>query len=470
MQITETVNEGLHREFKVVIPQGDLDKRLTTRVEEIKPQMSLKGFRPGKAPLSHLKKTFGKQIMSEIVEQAVSESSQKAVADNSLKPATPPSIDLVSELAQVMDGKSDLEFTVKVDLMPEFDVTDPSKLHVERLVADVTDAEVDEAVERLAQQSRSYTPRGDGEKAEKDDAVVIDFVGSIDGTEFPGGKADDFNLTLGSGQLIPGFEDQLIGAKVGDEREVKVTFPTEYQEASLAGKDAVFVTKVKQVSKPDELQIDDELAKKLGLDSLGTLKERVREQLKSDFSRASRLHMKRRILDALDEAHDFALPPKMVEAEFDGIWRAVEAELQREGKKPEDEGKTEDELKKEYREIAERRVRLGLVLAKLGEQNGITVGAEEVNRAIAQRARQFPGQEQQVFQFYATNQQAQAEIRAPLYEDKVVDFIAELATVTDKTVDRETLFMDPDEAAEKMKAEKTEKPEKKTKKAKKSDE
>jgi trigger factor len=470
MQITETVNEGLHREFKVVIPQGDLDKRLTTRVEEIKPQMSLKGFRPGKAPLSHLKKTFGKQIMSEIVEQAVSESSQKAVADNSLKPATPPSIDLVSELAQVMDGKSDLEFTVKVDLMPEFDVTDPSKLHVERLVADVTDAEVDEAVERLAQQSRSYTPRGDDEKAQKDDAVVIDFVGSIDGTEFPGGKADDFNLTLGSGQLIPGFEDQLIGAKVGDEREVKVTFPAEYQEASLAGKDALFVTKVKQVSKPDELQIDDELAKKLGLDSLGTLKERVREQLKSDFSRASRLHMKRRILDALDEAHDFALPPKMVEAEFDGIWRAVEAELQREGKKPEDEGKTEDELKKEYREIAERRVRLGLVLAKLGEQNGITVGAEEVNRAIAQRARQFPGQEQQVFQFYATNQQAQAEIRAPLYEDKVVDFIAELATVTDKTVDRETLFMDPDEAAEKMKAEKTEKPEKKTKKAKKSDE
>ncbi|HEX4533798.1 MAG TPA: trigger factor, partial [Rhizomicrobium sp.] len=437
---------------------------------EIKPQMSLKGFRPGKAPLSHLKKTFGKQIMSEIVEQAVSESSQKAVADNSLKPATPPSIDLVSELAQVMDGKSDLEFTVKVDLMPEFDVTDPSKLHVERLVADVTDAEVDEAVERLAQQSRSYTPRGDDEKAQKDDAVVIDFVGSIDGTEFPGGKADDFNLTLGSGQLIPGFEDQLIGAKVGDEREVKVTFPAEYQEASLAGKDALFVTKVKQVSKPDELQIDDELAKKLGLDSLGTLKERVREQLKSDFSRASRLHMKRRILDALDEAHDFALPPKMVEAEFDGIWRAVEAELQREGKKPEDEGKTEDELKKEYREIAERRVRLGLVLAKLGEQNGITVGAEEVNRAIAQRARQFPGQEQQVFQFYATNQQAQAEIRAPLYEDKVVDFIAELATVTDKTVDRETLFMDPDEAAEKMKAEKTEKPEKKTKKAKKSDE
>ena len=289
MQITETVNEGLHREFKVVIPQGDLDERLTGRIEEIKPRMSLKGFRPGKAPVSYLKKTFGKQIMSEIVEQAVSESSQKAVADNSLKPAQPPSIDLVSELQQVMDGKSDLEFTVKVDLMPEFDVADPSKLKVERLVADVTDKEVDEAIERLAQQTRTYSPREDGEKAHKEDAVVIDFVGRVDGEEFAGGKAEDFNLTLGSGQLIPGFEDQLTGAKAGDEREVKVTFPADYPEAKLAGKDAVFTTKVKQISKPDELKIDDELAKKLGLDSLGTLKERVREQLKGDFSRASRL-------------------------------------------------------------------------------------------------------------------------------------------------------------------------------------
>ena len=452
MQITETVNEGLHREFKIVIPRGDLDDRLTGRIEEIKPRMALKGFRPGKAPVSFLKKTFGKQIMGEIVEQAVSESSQKAVTDHSLKPAFPPRVDLVSELQQVVDGKSDLEFTVKIDLMPDFELTDPSKLKVERLVSEVTDADVTEAVQRLAKQTHTYTPRGEGEKAHKNDSVIIDFVGRVDGEEFPGSKAEDFNLLLGSGQFVPGFEDQLAGAKVGDEPDVKVTFPNDYPEPKLASKNAVFAVKVKEVRKPDEFAIDDELAKKLGLDSLGILKDRVREQLKGDFTRASRMHLKRRILDALDEAHSFELPPAMVQTEFDAIWRAVEAELQREGKKAEDEGKSEEDLKKEYREIAERRVRLGLVLAKLGEQNGITVAADEVNRSIAQRARQFPGQEQQVFQFYASNPQAQAEIRAPLFEDKVVDFIAELASVSDRTVDRDTLFLDPDEAAEKLKA------------------
>ncbi len=459
MQITETVNDGLHREFKIVIPQSDLDQRLTTRVEEIKPQVSLKGFRPGKAPIAFLKKTFGKQIMGEIVEQAVSESSQKAVSERSLKPATPPRIDLVSELDTVVNGKSDLEFTVKVDLMPDFELADPSKIKVERLVSEVTDAAVDEAVERLAKQTQTYTARAENAQAREDDSVIIDFVGRVDGEEFPGGKAEDFNLVLGSGQFVPGFEEQLEGAKAGDERIVKVKFPADYPEPKLADKDAEFTVRVKEVRAPDELKIDDELAKKLGLDSLGTLKERVREQLKSDFARASRLHMKRRILDALDETHHFDLPPAMVQAEFDGIWRAVEAELQREGKKPEDEGKSEDELKKEYREIAERRVRLGLVLAKLGEQNGITVSQDEVNRAIAARARQFPGQEQQVFQFYASNPQAAAEIRAPIFEDKVVDFIAELATVTDHPVDRETLFLDPDEAAARLA--KADEPEKK---------
>ena len=261
--------------------------------------------------------------------------------------------------------------------------------------------------------------------------VVIDFVGKVDGEEFPGGKAEDFNLVLGSGQLIPGFEDQLIGAKAGEARDVNVTFPADYPETKLAGKDAVFATKVKEVKTPDPLEIDNALAQKLGLDSIGTLKDRVRDQLKADFGRASRMHLKRRILDALDEAHSFSLPPTMVEGEFDAIWSAVEAELQREGKTAEDEGKSEEELKKEYHDIAERRVRLGLVLARIGEQNGITIANDEIQRAIMARARQFPGQEQQVFNFYANNPQAQAEIRAPLFEDKVVDFIAELADVTE---------------------------------------
>jgi len=453
MQITETVSEGLRREYKVVIGATDLDQKLTGRIEEMKPGIQLKGFRKGKAPVSYLKKTFGKSMMGEIVEAAVNESSQKAVSDNSLKPAFPPQIDLISEIQEVVDGKSDLEFTVKVDLMPDFELTDPAKLKVEKLVADVTEAEVDEAVYNLGKQGLTYSPRAEGEAAEKDDSVKLDFVGRVDGEEFPGGKAEDFTLVLGSGQFIPGFEDQLIGVKAGEERELKVKFPVDYPDAKLADKDAVFTAKVKEVSKSDPLVVDDELAKKLGLDSLATLKDRVRDQLKADFTRASRMHLKRRILDALDAAHNFSLPPTMVESEFDAIWKAVEAELQREGKTAADEGKSEEELKKEYHDIAERRVRLGLVLARIGEQNGISLTQDEINRAIANRARQFPGQEQQVFNFYANNQRAQAEIRAPLFEEKVVDFIAELAEVTEKKVDRATLFLDPDEAEEKLKGE-----------------
>jgi trigger factor len=454
MQITETVSEGLRREYKVVIPQSDLDSRLNGRLEEMKPRVNLKGFRPGKAPVSFLKKTFGKSMMGEIVEAAVNESSQKAVADNSLKPAAPPKVDLVSAIEQVVDGKSDLEFTVQVDLMPDFELADVSKLKLERLVGEVADADIDEALTRLAEQAKTYSPRDAGEPAETGDTLVIDFVGKVDGVEFPGGKAENFNLGLGTNQLIPGFEDQLTGAKTGEAREVKVTFPADYPEATLAGKDAVFDVTVKEVKKPDPIAIDGELAKKLGMDDLATLKERVRDQLKSDFARATRLHLKRRILDALDAEHSFALPPGMVEGEFDAIWKQVEAELKRENKTAADEGKSEDELKKEYREIAERRVRLGLVLAKLGEQNGIAVAPEEVQRAALARARQFPGQEQQVMQFYAQNPQAAAEIRAPIFEDKVVDFIAELAEIADRKVDRETLFMDPDEAIDKLKADK----------------
>jgi trigger factor len=341
---------------------------------------------------------------------------------------------------------------VTVDLMPEFQTADISKLKVERITAEVADADLDEALETLAKQSRGYTARGEGEAAEKDDIAKIDFVGSVDGVEFPSGKGEDFNLTLGSGQFIPGFEDQLIGAKVGEQRDVKVTFPADYHAADLAGKEAVFAATVKEIKAPDEAKIDDELAKKLGFENLAALKDKVREQVKGDFNAATRLHLKRRILDALDTAHDFPLPPAMVEAEFAAIWAQVEAELKREGKTAADEGKTEDELKAEYHAIAERRVRLGLVLGKLGEQNGITVSGDEVNRAVMARARQFPGQEQQVFQYYAGNPQAQAEIRAPLFEDKVVDFIAELAEVTSKTVDRETLFKDPDDLPESIRA------------------
>jgi len=443
MQISETLSQELHKQFTVTFPVSELEGRVNARLEEMKPRVNLKGFRPGKAPVSFLKKQFGKSIMGEVVEAAVNEGSQKAISDNKLKPALQPRVEPVGNVQDVVDGKSDLTFKVIVDLMPDFQATDVSKLTVERLVSDVTDADINEALDRLAKNVRNYTTK-DGAAA-KDDVAVIDYEGSIEGVPFAGGKGEDFSLTLGSGTFIPGFEDGLIGAKAGEARDVTVTFPADYHAPEMAGKEAVFKVGVKEIKSPEETPIDEELAKKLGLPDLATLKDKVREQLESDFKGASRMHLKRRVLDALDIAHDFPLPPAMVEHEFTNIWAQVEEELKREGKTAADEGKSEDELRAEYRKIAERRVRLGLVLGKLGEQNGITVAGDEVQRAIMARARQFPGQEQQVFQFYAQNQQAQAEIRAPLFEDKVVDFIAELATVNDRKVDRETLFADPED-------------------------
>ncbi|HKX35068.1 MAG TPA: trigger factor [Rhizorhapis sp.] len=443
MQISETLSQELHKQFTVTVPVSELEGRVNARLEEMKPRVNLKGFRPGKAPVSFLKKQFGKSIMGEVVEAAVNEGSQKAISDNKLKPALQPRVEPVGNVQDVVEGKSDLTFKVIVDLMPDFQTTDVSKLTVERLTADITDADIDEALDRLAKNARSYATK-DGAAA-KDDVAVIDYEGSIDGTPFAGGKGEDFSLTLGSGTFIPGFEDGLIGAKAGEARDVKVTFPAAYHAPEMAGKDAVFKVAVKEIKAPEATPIDDELAKKLGLANLAMLKDRVREQLESDFKGASRMHLKRRVLDALDNAHDFPLPPAMVEHEFASVWAQVEDELKREGKTAADEGKTEDALKAEYRKIAERRVRLGLVLGKLGEQNGITIAGDEVQRAIMARARQFPGQEQQVFQFYAQNSQAQAEIRAPLFEDKVVDFIAELATVNDRKVDRDTLFADPED-------------------------
>lgn len=452
MEITQTVAEPLHREFRIIVEANDLDTRLTGRLEEMKSQIHLKGFRPGKAPVSFLKKTFGRKVMNEIVEQAVSETSQKALTDNALKPALPPAVEYVTPLEDVVGGKANLEFTMRVDLMPDFEVTDLTGLKVEKLVSTVTDKDVDDSLDSLAEQARTYSARPPGEAARDKDAITVDFVGRVDGEEFTGGKAEDFNLVLGSGQLIKGFEEQLIGAKAGDERVVHVTFPEDYPESKLAGKPADFTVTVKEVKSPDALDIDDELAKKLGMPSLAAVKDRVRDQLKLDFNRASRLHLKRRLLDALDSRHDFPLPETMVSREFDLIWQQVQEELKREGRTTEDEDKTEEELRAEYRRIAERRVRLGLVLARVGEQNGIAVTQEEMQRALATRARQYQGQEQEAYNFLASNAQAQAEIRAPIFEEKVVDFIAELANVSERKVDRETLYLDPDEAEARLTA------------------
>lgn len=443
MQVKETQSEGLSRTYELTVSATELAERLDSKIAEIQPEVSLKGFRPGKVPTAHIKRMFGKSMMGEIVQAAMDEASQKALNDNEIKPAGQPHFHLVeTEADDVIDGKADLKFHMHVDIMPDFEPSDPAKIKIERPVADVADKDVDETIEKLAAENKSYEEKGAKSKAADGDAVVIDFSGSIDGEKFEGGTAEDAELVLGSGQFIPGFEEQLVGVKKGDETEVKVTFPEEYQAEHLAGKDAVFAINVKAVKKPVDTKVDDEFAQRFGLGSLDALKEAIRANMEGELSAQSRNRAKRRVLDALDAEYSFDLPQGMVNAEFDAIWQQVEADVKDGNLDDEDKDKSEDEMKAEYRTIAERRVRLGLVLAEIGQRNNVQVAAEEVSRAINQEAMRYPGQEKQVVEYFQNNPEAQARLRAPLFEEKVVDYILELADVKDVKVSREELFED----------------------------
>ena len=452
MQISETVNEHLRREFRITVAKTDLDARLSSRLEGMKGQVNLKGFRPGKVPVAHLRKTYGKSMMSEILQETVAEFSQRAVEERSLRPAMSPSIKLESEVEKVLDGAEDLVFTMGVDLMPDFTLTDVTQVSLSRPVAEVDDEQVMESLKRLASQQRTYEPKGDDAAAQDGDQLVIDFVGKIDGVAFEGGTAENAELVLGSGSFIPGFEEQLKGTKAGAAKVVAVTFPENYPSANLAGKPAEFDVTVKEVRRGVDAEVDDTLATKLGLDSLDRLKDAARVQLANEFGRATRAHLKRALLDALDERHSFDLPSGMVEAEFKQIWTQVEQDLKSGNMAEEDKDKSEDELKAEFRKIAERRVRLGLVLSEYGRSNNVQVTQEELNRAVVAQARQYPGQEQRIFEIYRNNPDAVAQLRAPIFEDKVVDFLCGQVKITDKAVSREDLFKDPDELAKVLKA------------------
>jgi len=452
MQITETVNEQLRREFRITVGKSDLDAKLATRLDGIKDQVNLKGFRPGKVPMAHLRKTYGKSMMGEIVQETVAEFSQKAVEERSLRPAMTPRIELVSEVEKVLDGAEDLVFTMGVDLMPDFKLAEVAQLSLTRPVTDVTDEHVLESLKRLAAQQRTYEPKGDDAVAQEGDQLVIDFVGKIDGVAFEGGTAQNAELVLGSGSFIPGFEDQLKGARSGDSKLVAVSFPKDYPSANLAGKAAEFDVVVKEIRRGTEAEVDESLATKLGLDSLDRLKDAARAQLAAEFSRATRAHVKRSLLDVLDGAHSFDLPSGMVEAEFKQIWTQVEQDLKSGNMADEDKDKSEDELRGEFRRIAERRVRLGLVLSEFGRVNNVQVTQEELNRAVVAQARQYPGQEQKIFEIYRNNPDAVAQLRAPIFEDKVVDFLCGQVKISDQTVSREDLFKDPDELAKVLKS------------------
>ncbi|WP_233349800.1 trigger factor [Litorimonas cladophorae] len=440
MQIKELSAEGLSKTFAITVPKEDLAEKLEVKIKEMQPQVSLKGFRPGKVPASHIRKMFGQSIMNDLVQEVLNESSQKAINDNKLRPAGQPKIDLRANGEEVTKGKADLEYTMVVESIPEFEPVDPTTLKFTRLVHEADQKDIDERLKELASSQKSYKKKAKTAKAKKDDAVLIDFVGTVDGEAFEGGAMEGHQLVLGSGTFIPGFEDQLIGAKAGDELDVTVTFPDPYQSADLAGKEAVFATKVLEVQGAKDSEIDDDFAKKFGLESADALTTAVKEQYEAELEGQSRLRLKRAILDELDKKHTFDLPPGMVEAEFTNIWTQVQAEKEAGNLDEEDAKKTDKQLEKDYRKIAERRVRLGLVLAEMGQKNEIQITNEELQTAMIAEARNYPGQEQQVIEFYQKNPQAIAQLRAPIYEEKVVDLIVEKAKMTDKKVDKETLF------------------------------
>jgi trigger factor len=450
MQVTETLSEGLKREFQVVVPASELDAKVNARLDELKGRIRLDGFRPGKVPVAHLKRVYGRSAMAEVIEATVRDTNNQIVSERGFKLASEPKVTLPEEkeaIEQLIAGKSDLSYTMAVEIVPPINLADFKTIKLTKLVSDVADADVEEAVARIVEQNKPYAAKGEGEKAAKDDRVIVSYAGTINGEPFEGGSGDDAAVLIGSNTFIPGFEDQLIGISVGETRTLKVTFPAHYQAEHLAGKDAEFVVTAKSIETPGNVTLDDAFAKSLGLESLAKLRDAVKDRLTRDHAGASRQKLKRALLDELDKQHKFEPPPSLVEEEFDRVWKSVLQEMENEKKTFADEGTTEEKAKAEYRAISERRVRLGLVLAEIGEKNNITVTEEEITRAVTEQARQFPGQEQRVWDYYRQNPQSVAGLRAPIYEEKVVDFLLELATVTEKKVPREELYKEDDESA-----------------------
>ena len=432
MQITETSSEGLKREFKIVVAAGDIEQRLQDRLVEIGKTVKLPGFRPGKVPTAVLKQRYGQSVMGEVLEETVNETSGEALRSRNLRPALQPKITIES-----FETGQDLTFGMALEILPDVTAPDITLLELERLTPEISDEELNEALERLAERYRKTETVTDGSAAANGDVVVMDFVGSIDGTEFPGGKGENHELELGSGRFIPGFEEQLVGAKTGDHVQVKVDFPADYAAAHLAGKEAVFECDIKEVKRKLPPVIDDSLADEVGMENLDALRTAIREQMAADYGRVARQKMKRDLLDKLSLENVFEVPPGMVEIEFESIWSQFEAEKKRAeeaGTYEPEEGKTDEDYKAEYRDIAVRRVRLGLLLAEIGKSNNIQVAQDEVNRAIMAQARQYPGQEKAVVDYYKAHPEAVNALHAPLYEDKVVDFIFGMAKVTDKPV------------------------------------
>ncbi len=442
MQIVEANADGLKRTLKVVVGAGELGERFETRLDSVKGNVQLKGFRKGKVPLAHIKKVYGRSLMTEVLQDAIRETSQAAIKELKERPAQMPDIALTEdqdEINRIIEGKSDLAYSMTFEVLPEIKITDLGKLKVERLVAKVDDETIENSMKDLLARAGSFAPE-EGRKAEMGDRVSISYVGRINGEEFEGGKGDGLSLTLGSANFIPGFEEGIVGAVKGERRDVACTFPEAYPVAELTGKSAVFDVTVNEVEKPVEAVLDDEFAKSLGADNVDNLKKLVSEQIEREFQAAARVKLKRELLDELEKAHPFELPPSLVQREFDAIWMQLQRSLQQQNKSIADEGKSEEELRAEYQCIAERRVRLGLVVGQLGDENRIEVTQDELRRALMEHARRYPGQEKFVYEYFEKTPGAIQELRAPIFEDKVVDFVLEKVKPAEKVVTRAELF------------------------------
>jgi trigger factor len=455
MQVTETHADGLKREFKIVVPAGELETQITDRLDQLGRQIRLPGFRPGKVPPKLLRQRYGNAIRGEVLQSTVQDSSAEAMRERNLRPALQPKVEIVSA-----DEGADLEYTISVELLPEMPQPDFAALGLERLVVEVPDDDVDKAVERMAEQFRKSEPVT--RKAKKGDLAVIDFVGKIGDVEFPGGKGEGVTIELGAGQFIPGFEDQLVGATGEEDRTVNVTFPADYGGSELAGKDAVFAVKVKEIRERQPAVIDDKLAEEVGLENLAELRQEVRDRIARDYSVVTRQRLKRVLLDKLAAQYDFAVPPGMVEIEFNNIWQQHEAEKAYAANQtagaaaseapagesgdapaeasPPAPAEDDEKTKAEYRVLAERRVRLGLLLAEVGRSANINGSQEELNQALIREAQRFPGQERRVLDYYRNNPEAAGNLRAPIFEEKVVDFIVELAKPGEKKVSPQQLL------------------------------
>lgn len=448
MQVKETVADGLKHEFEISVPAADIDAKVDEKLVDLKDKVRLNGFRPGKVPVAHLKKVYGRSVKAETIDELIRDTNSRVFTERGFRLATEPKVTMPSEQKDVealLEGKSDLVYSVAIEVVPAITLADFKSFSLEKPVAEVSDSDTDDAIKRIADQNRPFAAKAEGAKAETGDRVTISFKGTIDGTPFEGGSGEGIAVLIGSSTFIPGFEEQLIGIGADETRTLKVSFPANYANAELAGKPAEFETTATAIEAPGEVAIDDEFAKTLGMESLDKLKEAVRERIKAEYAAITRQRVKRELLDQLDQAHRFDAPPSLVEDEFNLMWNSIKSEMQSAGKTFADENTTEEAAQEEYRKIADRRVRLGLVLSEIGEKNSITVSEDEVGRAVIERARQMPGREKEVWDFYRSNPQALAQLRAPIYEDKVVDFILELAKVTEKPVSREELLKDDED-------------------------